>query len=132
TKAGLDPDVLERLNPELRLKQTPPDGSYPLKVPVGGATLVRTALDRESTVSQPSVPSRSGAHAALSPVPASRPTTHVVKKQDTVGSIAKRYGVPATDIIRWNGLDGSARIRPGDRLRVVPVDHRVEAQASTK
>jgi membrane-bound lytic murein transglycosylase D len=132
SKAGLDPDALERLNPELRLKQTPPDGSYPLKVPVGGATLVRTALDRENAVNHSTAPSRSGVHVALSPVPASTPTTHVVKKQETVGSIAKRYGVTAADIIRWNGLDGSARIRPGDRLRVASVDRRVEAQASTR
>src|SRR5262249_5280610 len=45
--AGIDPDSLERLNPELRLKQTPPDGSYSLKVPMGGAVLVRAALDRD-------------------------------------------------------------------------------------
>ena len=31
TRAGLDPDALERLNPELRLKQTPPDGVLSLE-----------------------------------------------------------------------------------------------------
>src|SRR6185436_7294103 len=41
-------DDFERLNTELKLKQTPPDGPYPLKVPVGVAKLVRAALEREA------------------------------------------------------------------------------------
>ena len=41
-------DEFERLNTELKLKQTPPDGPYPLKVPVGVAKLVRAALEREA------------------------------------------------------------------------------------
>jgi peptidoglycan lytic transglycosylase D len=132
SKAGLDPDALERLNPELRLKQTPPDGTYPLKVPVGGATMVRTALDRESVANYSTASPPSSAHGTLSPVRASRSTTHVVKKQETVAAIAKRYGVTAADIIRWNGLDGAGRIRPGDRLRVASTDRHGEALASTK
>ena len=128
-KAGLDPDALERLNPELRLKQTPPDGSYPLKVPVGGAQLVRMALDRDSG-SHHSIAMPRGSSPAT--VQASNQMTHVVKKQETVGGIAKRYGVTSSDIIRWNGLDGSGRIRPGDRLRVASIDRRVEPQAGTK
>jgi membrane-bound lytic murein transglycosylase D len=128
-KAGLDPDALERLNPELRLKQTPPDGTYPLKVPVGGAQLVRIALDRDSGTHHSVATSGGSSQGAIQ---GSKPTTHVVRKQDTVGAIAKRYGVASADIIRWNGLDGSGRIRPGDRLRVASIDRRVEAQASTK
>jgi membrane-bound lytic murein transglycosylase D len=128
-KAGLDPDALERLNPELRLKQTPPDGTYPLKVPVGGAQLVRMALDRESGTHQSVATLRGSSQGS---VQGSKPTTHVVKRQETVGVIAKRYGVASADIIRWNGLDGSGRIRPGDRLRVASIDRRVETQASAK
>jgi membrane-bound lytic murein transglycosylase D len=128
-KAGLDPDALERLNPELRLKQTPPDASYPLKVPVGGTQPVRMALDRDSGTHHSMATSRGSSQGT---VQAAKPTTHVVKKQETVGGIARRYGVTSADIIRWNGLDGSGRIRPGDRLRVASIDRRVEAQASTK
>jgi membrane-bound lytic murein transglycosylase D len=43
---------------------------------------------------------------------------HIVKSRETVGGIAKRYGISVADLFRWNGLDGSARIRPGDRLRL--------------
>jgi membrane-bound lytic murein transglycosylase D len=128
-KAGLDPDALERLNPELRLQQTPPDGSYPLKVPVGGAQLVRMALDRDSGSHHSLAPPRDSSQATIQ---ASKQMTHVVKKQETIGGIAKRYGVTSSDIIRWNGLDGSGRIRPGDRLRVASIDRLVETQAGTK
>jgi LysM repeat protein len=35
-----------------------------------------------------------------------------------VGSIDRRYGISAAALARWTELDGRARIRPGDRLRV--------------
>ena len=40
-------EELVRLNPELRLKQTPPDSSYQLKVPLGRAAALQAGLDRE-------------------------------------------------------------------------------------
>ena len=43
---------------------------------------------------------------------------HVVQPRDTVGSIAKQYGVAVRDVLRWNRLQNDARIRPGDRIRV--------------
>jgi lipoprotein NlpD len=42
----------------------------------------------------------------------------VVRPRDTVSSIAKQYGVSVGDVLRWNRLEGQARIHPGDRLRV--------------
>lgn len=41
--------------------------------------------------------------------------THVVKKGETLQSIAKKYKVSATDIINWNGLL-SYRVREGQEL----------------
>jgi LysM repeat protein len=46
---------------------------------------------------------------------------HVVQPRDTVRSIAKRYGVSVSDVLRWNRLEEQGRIRPGDRLRVADV-----------
>jgi LysM repeat protein len=43
---------------------------------------------------------------------------HVVQPRDTIGGIAKRYGVSVQQLSRWNDLDHGARIFPGDRLRV--------------
>src|SRR5262249_35115541 len=84
-RAGLEADALERLNPELRLRQTPPDGPYPLKVPIEGAVLVRAALEREANAKSASI--RAGDRSST---PAARPTIHVVRRQETVSVIAKR------------------------------------------
>ena len=45
----------------------------------------------------------------------------MVQPRDTVSSIADQYGVPVRDILRWNGLEKQAVIRPGDRLRIAEV-----------
>ena len=46
------------------------------------------------------------------------PEIHVVRARDTVSSIAKLYGVSASDVVRWNNLENGDAIRPGDRLRI--------------
>jgi membrane-bound lytic murein transglycosylase D len=120
SKSGVDLDALERLNPELRLKQTPPGGAYPLKVPVGGAAVVREAVDRDAGhLRAAASEGGKGDVAAHSARHHGDHKIHVVKPQETVGQIAKRYGVSVADVIRWNSLSQTARIRPGDRLRVV-------------
>lgn len=43
---------------------------------------------------------------------------HVVRRGDTLGAIARRYGVPSQELARENGLTLRSTIRPGDRLRV--------------
>src|SRR2546428_182884 len=43
---------------------------------------------------------------------------HVVRPEETVSSIAKRYGLSVDDVLRWNSLESLDQIRPGDRLRV--------------
>src|SRR6266545_3454591 len=131
SKAGIELDALERLNPELRLKRTPPDGAYSVKVPVGGAVLVLAALDREAAARRVAAALSRGGELQGAGRPAARASrlrTHVVKPQETLTLIARRYGVSVADIARWNGLDDTARIRPGDRLRVASVGSREEAQ----
>ena len=123
-------DEFERLNTELKLKQTPPDGPYPLKVPVGVAKLVRAALEREAPARY-AAPSLRGPDVRLAK--ATRPpTVHVVKPHETMVVIAKRYGVSVADLSRWNDLDATARIRPGDRLRVTAISRREEGQGGFK
>ena len=123
-------DDFERLNTELRLKQTPPDGPYPLKVPVGVAKLVRAALEREAPA-RLATPSLRAPDVRLAKA-TQPPTVHVVKPNETVVVIAKRYGVSVADLARWNDLDGTARIRPGDRLRVTAISRREEGQGGFK
>lgn len=44
---------------------------------------------------------------------------HVVQKGETLWTIARRYGVSAEEIRRWNNLQGTL-LKPGDRLRLEP------------
>jgi membrane-bound lytic murein transglycosylase D len=117
--SGVPDRELLRLNPELRLAQTPPGEAYALKVPVGTVQQVSAALHR-GVAAGPVVVARKPL-AALAKTRAPRGgsrTVHIVRPRETVGSIAKRYGMSPTELARLNQLGESDRIRPGDRLRV--------------
>ncbi|HEU5191548.1 MAG TPA: transglycosylase SLT domain-containing protein [Methylomirabilota bacterium] len=126
-EAGIEPAELRGLNSELRMGQTPPGESYALKVPVGGADKVRVVLERDAA--KRSAVAGAGARKGT-PVTAHAASdgVYVVKPQDTVGGIAKRYGVSVAEIRRWNRLTEESRIRPGDRLRVAMVTAREDGQ----
>ena len=49
---------------------------------------------------------------------ANAPDTYVVKRGDTLWSIAKRFEVSHEDILRWNELESAAVITPGDALTI--------------
>jgi membrane-bound lytic murein transglycosylase D len=115
-KAGIAPAALQTLNPTVVRSITPPGDPWHIKVPVGTSTDVLSALvappaPRRST---PATTVRGGTKRAS----ASADDVHVVQPRDTVGSIAKQYGVAVRDVLRWNRLQNDARIRPGDRIRV--------------
>jgi peptidoglycan lytic transglycosylase D len=95
---------LEQLNPELWQKQTPPDASYELKIPVGTAAVMQAAVELDAA------PRR------IAPAP--RAGVHVVQSGETVWRIARQHGVTAAQLARWNGLERPDRIFPGERLRV--------------
>ncbi len=109
---GVGVGVLSELNPELRMKQTPPGGPYLLKFPVGASE--RFAESQERAREQRLATAGRARQAVKAEV-------HVVRPKETVGVIAKRYGVSAAELSRWNELDEAARIRPGDRLRIASV-----------
>lgn len=125
-EAGIDPAALRALNPELRMGQTPPGEGYALKVPVGGADKVRVVLEREAA--KRSMVATAGTRRGTSVAARVPDGVHVVKPQDTVGGIAKRYGVSVAELRRWNRLTEESRIRPGDRLRVAMVAPHEEGQ----
>ena len=56
--AGIPLKDLERLNSALRQKQTPPERSYQLKVPLGSARALRAGLQREATAHKVAASSR--------------------------------------------------------------------------
>lgn len=45
-------------------------------------------------------------------------TQYKVKKGDTIWAISRHFDVSATDIRRWNRLDTTAQIKPGDQLTI--------------
>lgn len=111
-RAGITLETLRTLNPVLVRGITPPGKSWHLKVPVG------TGADVQSALAPP--PKRAKAATPKRPV-VSDSHVYVVQPKDTVGSIARKYGISVADILRWNRLEEQARIRPGDRLRIADV-----------
>jgi len=120
-QAAVSAEDLERLNPELLLKQTPP-GPYALKVPTGGADRIQTALDRPAARHLASAQSAGKPRAAR----AGAQDVHIVQPRETLSAIAKRYGVSVANLLQWNDLTETARIFPGDRLRVALIASRAE------
>ena len=111
---GLPEGELRTLNPALQLGQTPPGEPYAIKVPAGMGARVQNAMtkrDLRVQLTSAGAPNRSGGKVEK------KVQTHVVKARETVGSIARRYGVSPAELVRWNQLEGD-RIRPGDRLQV--------------
>ncbi|HWN03893.1 MAG TPA: transglycosylase SLT domain-containing protein, partial [Candidatus Dormibacteraeota bacterium] len=121
--SGIPFEELIRLNSELRLKQTPPDSPYHLKVPRGSAPALQVGLDREVEARKVAMASRTADRGKRKIQPAERVTAgvHVVQPRDTIGGIAKRYGVSVQQLTRWNDLEHGVRIFPGDRLRVAAI-----------
>jgi lipoprotein NlpD len=56
---------------------------------------------------------------AMSP-PSAAPADYVVKPDDTLFAIARRFGLDHRDIARWNRLGDGSLIYPGQRLRLSP------------
>jgi len=67
-----------------------------------------------------------------SPVDAERgPGWYTVKRSDTLYSIAWRYGLEYQELAKWNGIDVSTPIYPGQRLRLLkPHDQSTPAMSA--
>jgi lipoprotein NlpD len=68
---------------------------------------------------QPAAPEQ-GTHQQASTGPDGRPDSYVVKKGDTLYSIALDHGLAYRDLASWNGLTDPNVIRVGQTLRVTP------------
>ena len=120
--SGIPLDELIRLNSELRLKQTPPDSPYRLKVPLGTAAGLQAGLERELEARKAAALShtteRGKRKAQVHGTTTAPAGIHIVQARETIGGIAKRYGVSVEQLTRWNDLEQGRRIAPGERLRV--------------
>jgi membrane-bound lytic murein transglycosylase D len=102
--AGISEEELRDFNPELRTWVTPVLSkdypTYALKMPRGNAERYREEI------------------AKVEDKTPKRQVVYAVRRGDTLGSIARKFGVGITSIKRWNHLR-SSRIRPGQRLVVM-------------
>ncbi len=97
--AGVSAKEIKALNPALRRFATPPEG-YEMRLPTG---------------------SKDQFVAALAKVPKSKRVTvahHKVRRGETVGAIASKYGVAVSDITRANGLKNANRVYVGQSLLI--------------
>jgi soluble lytic murein transglycosylase-like protein len=97
-------DVIKELNPSLLRNFTPPtDQGFTLRLPIGSQTNFLAAYEQ--------LPRSEKIKLSL----------HKVKKGELLGRIAKKYNLPAKQLIKENGLK-SWRVRPGQELIIVSND----------
>ena len=80
-----------------------------------GSAPVVDRTSRGTPVAQPSAPA-----APAAPVPQVPEGHYLVKRGDTLYSIALEHGADYREVAQWNGLDDPAKIRAGQVLRVKP------------
>jgi membrane-bound lytic murein transglycosylase D len=100
-RTGIQPEVMTRLNAELRTGITP-QYPYRLRVPVGTLDSVTAVVNNVPATSAPNLPDL---------------ITHTVKRGETIGSIARKYRTTVKTIRQENGLRRN-RVRVGQVLRV--------------
>ena len=120
---SIDSTLITVLNPQYKLHHVPgpkdgkvysfvvPKAAMPAYVAYADTLYATTAQRLKKAPLPPLTQVASGA--------TSRSSTsyHTVRSGDTLGAIAKKYGVRVSDLQRWNGLRGTT-IRIGQKLKV--------------
>lgn len=105
--AGTTVDILSELNPELLQWCTPPGGGYDLRIPAGA------------------LPSFSANYANVPDTEKRDWLVHRVRRGETLGGIARKYGVTVAMLTETNRLPSSRIIGVGKQLRIpVPASGR--------
>ena len=104
---GVSKTQLIELNPALIHNATPPGNPYPIHVPPGYASIVTQKSQQIASLKNvnPQIARSSGTY------------RHRVRRGDTLGKIAGKYGTSVSKIKRANGLKSST-IRVGQRLKI--------------
>ncbi len=112
--AGVSVAKLRALNPELRRWFTPPNyPNYELKVPVGTAKRLLANL------------------AKIKPSKRLAFLKHRIRRGETISHIARRYGISARELMRFNRIRNPRRIRAG-KIIVVPVNENYRPPRHTR
>ena len=115
-------ETLRLINPQYRLDIIPATTkNYPLTLPV--RDLSHYIIDEDSIMAEDSLylkgyldPTKVEKKRVEENV--ARTITHVVKRGETLGGIARRYGVTTRQIMQWNNLANANKLRIGQRLRI--------------
>ncbi len=81
-----------------------------LKVIGTSSTAVASATDSSAL--------RPASYSRPAPASAAVAVDYIVQRGDTVFSIARKFGVAHTDILRWNNPEQLANLQPGQKVRV--------------
>ena len=115
-------ETLRLINPQYRLDIIPATTKqYPLTLPV--RDLSHYIINEDSIMAKDSLylkeyldPAKVEKKRVEENV--ARTITHVVKRGETLGGIARRYGVTTRQIMQWNNLRNANKLRIGQRLRI--------------
>lgn len=107
-------EQMRQLNPQFRTDIIPASShTYALVLPAGKVSLF---LQNEDTICKESKDTIS--KNAVVPLSERNYIYHKVKKGETFNSIAKRYGVSASSLRRWNGKGRNSTLKVGTRLKI--------------
>ncbi|MBL7980791.1 MAG: LysM peptidoglycan-binding domain-containing protein [Flavobacteriales bacterium] len=116
---GASYEELQALNPTFKLGVVP-DIAQPMTIymprEAAGVFVANEDHFRYAVPAQATpLPASTATVAAAAPTAAQR--THTVRSGESLGTIARKYGVSVSDLKRWNGLR-SDRIHAGQKLKV--------------
>lgn len=115
---GIPLEEIQFLNPSLKTNIVPRiEGGFPLNLPVNYLGVFETK--REVIANDPEVARQEQlAQMYINPtyVKVTKTIYHVVRKNETIASIAKRYGVSASELKKWNRLGKT--VARGQKLKV--------------
>ncbi len=103
---GLSRGTLARLNPDLLREATPPQGEYPVAVPLEMRDQFVAALKSVKSVQYAAVSS------------ASSDGTHRVRRGETISQIAQRYGVCQRELMRINRIRSARSLQANQVLQL--------------
>lgn len=115
-------ETLKLLNPQYRLSIVPASAtkSYALTLPMHSVSryIANESLihSKDSTYLKEYL---NPANVEKQRAQASGTIYHKVRRGETLGVIARKYGVTQKNIMRWNGIKNADRIREGQRLKIV-------------
>lgn len=114
----VDSATLKMLNPQYKLDVIPATTkNYALVLPANRVT--DFILSRDSIIAKDSIYLKEYRDpSAVQKKMAQAPTYHIVKRGDTLGAIARRYGVSQRQLMTWNNIRNADRLSIGQRLRI--------------